>query len=207
MPPRDPVIQISQASYRGSSSTLIGIISILSRLFPLHVGEIRKLLVRAAALTVAVITAAIAIARRPFPRASSSQQCQTRGSPSTSPPPLSLDFASSSYSLRLVRSTSFLAHQTIVPAPPSSSHPLQPMTNISFPHHHPNNCRCSLHLHRKKFPRQKDEGQRSHAGKGNGVFKSTFRHDSLLTASSGLWAPHSNRCSRIDTKPQAHVQL
>ncbi len=85
--------------------------------------------------------------------------------------------------------------------------PLQPVTNISFPHCHPNDCHCSLHLHCKKSPRQKEEGQRSHAGKGDGVFKSAFRHDSLLTASSGLWAPHSNRCSGIDTKPQAHVQL
>jgi hypothetical protein len=84
--------------------------------------------------------------------------------------------------------------------------PSQPVTNISFPHRHPDDCHCSLHLHRKKSPRQKEEGQRSHAGKGDGVFKSAFRHDSLLTASSGLWAPHSNRCGGIDTKPQAHVQ-
>jgi hypothetical protein len=60
--------------------------------------------------------------------------------------------------------------------------------NISFPHRHPDDCHCSLHLHRKKSPRQKEEGQRSHAGKDDGVFKSAFRHDSLLTASSGSWA-------------------
>ncbi len=82
----------------------------------------------------------------------------------------------------------------------------QPVTNISFPHRHPNNSCCLLRLHRKKSPRQKEEGQRSHAGKGDGVFKSAFRHDFLLTASSGLWALHSNRCSGIHTKPQVHVQ-
>ncbi len=82
----------------------------------------------------------------------------------------------------------------------------QPMTNISFHHRHLDDCLCSLHLHCKKSPRQKEEEQRSHAGKGNGVFKNAFRHDSLLTAFSGSWVPHSNRCGRIDTKPQAHVQ-
>ncbi len=48
---------------------------------------------------------------------------------------------------------------------------------------------------------------RSHAGKGNGVFKSTFCHDFLLEASSGLWAPLFYRCGRIDTTPQAHMEL
>ncbi len=28
--------------------------------------------------------------------------------------------------------------------------PSQPMMNISFPHHHPDDCHCSLHLHCKK---------------------------------------------------------
>jgi hypothetical protein len=95
-PPHDPAIQISRASYRGSSSLLTNIVSILSCIFPPHVDEIRELLVRTAALAVAVITAAIVIACRPSP--------------------------------------------------------------------------------------------------------------SLLTAFSGSWAPHSNRCGGIDTKPQAHVQ-
>ncbi len=89
--------------------------------FPLHVGEICKLLVRATALAIAVVTAAIEIAHRPSPRASFFQQRQARGSPLTSLPLHSLDFASSSYSLRLVHSSFSLAHWTIVPAPPSSS--------------------------------------------------------------------------------------
>jgi hypothetical protein len=70
---------------------------------------------------------------------------------------------------------------------------------ISFPHRHPNDCHCSLHLHRKKSPKQKEEGQRSHASKGDGVFKSAFRHDSCLSPTYG--------CGGIDTTPQAHVQL
>ncbi len=121
LPPHDPAIQIFRASYRGSSSPLVGIVSILSRLFPPHVGKIGELLFRATTYAVAIITAAIAIICRPSPRASSSQQRRAQGSPSTSPPLLSLNFASSSYSLRLVRSSSSLAHRTIIPAPPSSS--------------------------------------------------------------------------------------
>jgi hypothetical protein len=121
LPPRNPAIRISQASYRGSSSPLVCVISIIPRLFPPHVGKIRKLLFCATTLVIAVITAVIAIARRPSPRASFSRQRQAQGSPSTSPPLISLDFVSSSYSLRLVHSSSSLAHWTIVPAPPSSS--------------------------------------------------------------------------------------
>jgi hypothetical protein len=121
LPPRDPTIQISQAYYKGLSSPFVGIISILSHLFPPHVGKIRELLVRAAALVVAVITTTIAIPCRPSPQASSSQQRQAQGSPLTSPPLLSFDFASSSCSSHLVRSSPSLAHRTIVPAPPSSS--------------------------------------------------------------------------------------
>jgi hypothetical protein len=64
-PPRDPAIQIPRASYRGSSSPLVGIVSILSRLFPPHIGEVHELLVRATALADAAATAAIAIAHRP----------------------------------------------------------------------------------------------------------------------------------------------
>jgi hypothetical protein len=70
IPLRDPTIQIPQASYRGLSSPLVGIVSILTRLFLPHVGEIRKLHVRAVALANAVATAAIAIACHPAPRAS-----------------------------------------------------------------------------------------------------------------------------------------
>jgi hypothetical protein len=39
----------------------------------------------------------------------------------------------------------------------------------------------------------------SHAGKGNGVFKSTFRHDSCLSPTYGYGG--------INTTPQANVQL
>ncbi len=107
-PLRDPAIQISRVSFRGSSSPLVSIVLILTHLFPPHVGEIRELLVHAAALAVAIPTTAII--RRPSPQVSSSQQHQAQGSPSPSPPLLSLDFASFSYSSRLVCSSSSLAY-------------------------------------------------------------------------------------------------
>ncbi len=36
----------------------------------------------------------------------------------------------------------------------------EPVTNISFPHCHPNDRCCSLHLHHQKSPRRKEEGRR-----------------------------------------------
>ncbi len=111
-PPHDPAILILRASYRGLPSPLVGIVSILPLLFPPHVGKIGKLLVRAAALANAVATAGIAIACRPSPQASFSQQHLAQGSPLPSPPLLSLDFASSSYSSCLVCSSSSLAHRS-----------------------------------------------------------------------------------------------
>jgi hypothetical protein len=75
LPPRDPAIQIPQASCMGLSFPLVNIVLILSCLFLPHVGKIHKLLVRDLALAVAVVTALIAISRHPSPQASSSQLC------------------------------------------------------------------------------------------------------------------------------------